>query len=84
MRRIIIINRASHTSVDNHTILRIDIKSMNDTMRSNGLVPSLLAFGSMPTFHIPAHTNPTQTERFRAIASPLSVMETITAENRLK
>ena len=57
---------------------------MNDTMNSDGLVPSLLVFGSLPRFPSSSSSHPKQSERMRALNMARLEMETITAELRIQ
>lgn len=57
---------------------------MNDNMGPNGLAPSQLVLETMLTFPTSAHTNKTQTKRFRATALARSEMEIISTENQIK
>ena len=68
---------------DKH-ILRISLKGINDTIDQNGLVPSLLVFGVLPSFPSPSRNNPDQQERFEALKSARAEMESIVAEQRIR
>lgn len=39
-----------HPQIDPEVALRLTVKSMNDLMGPEGIVPSLLVYGSLPTF----------------------------------
>lgn len=51
--RIFNINQETHPQLDDNSKFRIEIKSINDTMGCNGLVPSLLVFQTIPSFPVP-------------------------------
>lgn len=53
-------------------------------MVPNGLVPSLLVFGCLPSFPVPSNSNLRQQDRFVALKLGASEMETIVSENRIK
>ena len=53
-------------------------------MGPNGLVPSLLVFGALPSFPAPATNHPNQEERFQALRLARQEMETIVAQTRIK
>ena len=72
-----------HPSIDPPIALSVAVKAMNDTMNSNGLVPSLLVFG-VPRFPSSSSSHPKQSERMRALTMARLEMETITAELRIQ
>lgn len=74
----------THTNLDNNSKFRIAIKSINDIMVLNGLVPSLLVFGTFLSLPAPSTTNRNQIERFNALTIALAEMETIVAQTRIK
>ena len=41
---------ADHTNLDPEIALRLAVKGINDTKSAKGVVPSLLVYGSLPTF----------------------------------
>lgn len=53
-------------------------------MRQEGLVPSLLVFGVLPSFLGPSSSNKNQLERFNALQLARAEMKSIVAENRIK
>ena len=65
-------------------ILRLSVKAINDTMGPNGLVPSLLVFGVLPSFPGPTSNNIPQKERMEALRKAKAEMEAIVAEQRIK
>lgn len=57
------------------------MKAINDTMGTNGLVPSFLVFGTITSFPAPPLPQTTQEERLSALHMACSKVETIVAEN---
>lgn len=57
--------------------LRIVIKAMDSTMGPNGLVASLLVFGTVPSFPSPSITNWNAMERLNALTLATDELETI-------
>ena len=57
---------------------------MNDTMNPEGLVPSLLVFGTLPRFYPVNTVLPEQQERMRALEMARAEMATISAALRLQ
>ncbi|MEM1283154.1 MAG: reverse transcriptase domain-containing protein [Chlamydiota bacterium] len=70
--------------LDREMALRIALKSINDTMGPEGLVPSLLVFGSLPRFPCVNSTLPNQRERMRALEVARAEMSTVTSELRIR
>ena len=63
--------------------LALKVKAMNDTINEDGLLPSLLVFGTLPCF---PHTDSTfiaQKERMRVFAFARKEMEIIIAQLRI-
>lgn len=56
-----------HSKLPDQIILRMFKKAINDTIGSNGLVPSLLVFVRLPKFPCKTNINPNQSARFKAI-----------------
>ena len=52
-------------------------------MNSDGVVPSLLVFGVLPTFPSSSSSHPKQSERMRALTMARLEIDTITAELRI-
>jgi hypothetical protein len=63
--------------------LRIAVKAINDTMGTNGLVPSLLVFGVVPRFPPMIIDLPKQRDRMAAHAAAQMEMSAIVSENRI-
>lgn len=58
--------------------------AINDTMGSNGLVPSLLVFRKVPSFPSPSRAQKRKEERFSVSQRERAEMATIVAEKRIK
>lgn len=71
-------------SLKPETSLKLAIKAINDTMNSEGLVPSLLVFGCLPRFPGSNTNYPIQKDRFEALKTARAEMEQITAELRIR
>jgi len=84
LRRVFNVLKKEHTSLNDKNILRIALKGINDTMGPNGLVPSLLVFGVLPSFPSPSRNTPDQQERFEALRNARAEMESIVAEQRIR
>jgi hypothetical protein len=64
-------------------LLRIAVKAINDTMGTNGLVPSLLVFGVVPRFPPMSIDLPKQRDLMAALAAAQMEMSAIVSENRI-
>lgn len=84
LRRVFNVLKQEHPSVNDKHLLRLALKGINDTMGPNGLVPSLLVFGVLPSFPSPTRNSPDQVERFEALKKAKAEMESIVAEQRIK
>ena len=84
LRRIFNIVTKEHPSISDKHILRLSIKAINDTIGPNGLVPSLLVFGVLPSLPSPNSRSSEQQERFQALRAAKAEMETIIAESRIR
>lgn len=72
--------RKRHPEIEPETFLKYTIKGLNDTMRPNGLVSSLLVFGTVSTFPIENKIVPAQGERMRALRTAREEITRISAE----
>ena len=63
--------------------MRYAIKGINDTANMDGLVPSLLVFGVIPSFPITNRTLPNQKARLQAIVDERLEMGEIVTEQRI-
>lgn len=84
LRRIFLKVKDTYPHLDNKIILKLSVKSMNDTMGPHGLVPSLLVFGILPRFPISNTGLPDQRDRMKAMQVARAEMETYVAEERIK
>lgn len=84
LRRIFRILRNRYARIEPEVILRYAVKAMNDSMGPEGLVPSLLVFGTIPTFPITESNRPEQAERLAAMAKARDEMAKISAELRIQ
>lgn len=69
--------------MDKETIVRLALKGCNDTLGPNGLVPTLLVFGTMPALPVPNSKSVKQRERLSALKLAKEEMERISAEQKL-
>lgn len=83
LRKIYLKIRLSHPSIRPDVCLSLAVKAMNDTMNSNGLVPSLLVFGVLPRFPTTNSKIPAQQERMNALQLARREMETIVSKQRI-
>lgn len=82
LRRIFNILHTAKPATDPDLLLRYAIKGINDTMGENGLVPTQLVFGCMPSFPVTRLQTPKQKERMRLLRNARKEMATIVAERR--
>lgn len=83
LRRVFNCIRSETPNVEPEHALRLAIKAINDTAGSNGLVPSMLVFGTVPSFPASPRHNPKQRERFAALKAARDEMSQIVCEKRL-
>lgn len=84
LRKIFSIIRKEYPRLDPEIALRCAVKGINDTMGPEGLVPSYLVFGVIPTFPAFNTELPSQRDRMAAISSARSEMATISAKLRIQ
>ena len=84
LRRVFSVLRARRPNLDPEVLLRYAIKGINDTMGPEGLVPSLLVFGVVPSFPTVHAELPAQKERLAALDAARKEMETVTSELRVQ
>ena len=75
--------RATVTSIDAETALRLAVKTMNDTMGPDGLVPTLLVYGSLPRLPTSEEDAADQKTRTRALEVARREYEGIVAQRRI-
>lgn len=75
--------RNAHLTLKKDILLRLSVKGLNDCMEPEGLVPSLLVFGVIPTLSITSKSLSTQKDWMQTLALAQADMETITAELRI-
>lgn len=63
--------------------LRLPNKAMNDTMRANGIVPSMIVFKTIDWFSVTSISQTIQAELILKLQVTSVEMETILAENEL-
>lgn len=73
-----------HPTLDPEIALRLAVKAVNDTMGPEGIVPSLLVYGSLPTFPAVGMNIPEQKTRMKALAAAKQEMASITAKLRIQ
>lgn len=70
--------------LDHHVSLQIAVKAMNDTMGPEGLVPSMLVFGTLPRLSPHSTTLPNHVDRMHAMEVARLEMTNITAKIKLQ
>ncbi len=72
--------------MENHVALSVAVHGLNNTANSEGLVPTLLVFGTTPKIPLGnvEHLCPNQRQRFEAMEKARKEMEVIVAKQRLK
>ena len=70
--------------IDRHLALQLAVKAMNDTVGPEGLVPTLLVFGTLPRFPPLSPTLPGHENRMKAMASARQEMADITAKLKIQ
>ena len=73
-----------HPSLDPEVALRLATKALNDTSGPDGLVPSLLVFGSLPSFPAVNMDVPIQKHRMAALQTARKEMSSIVARLRIQ
>jgi transposase InsO family protein len=74
LRRVYLKTRHDHPKVSQELALAFSQKAINETIRTDGLVPTLLVYGSMPRFRaagLDARLHP-NSEYFRSVATARS------------
>jgi hypothetical protein len=84
LRRIYRKVKMTHPDIERNLCLKLTVKSMNDTVGEDGLVPSLLVFGINPRHPVMSTDLPTQKERMDVLATANSEMNSIIAERRIQ
>eukprot|EP00171_Calliarthron_tuberculosum_P007706 IDg7706t1 len=77
--------KTDYPLLDNETALSIANYGLNNSANPEGLVPTLLVFGSIPKLPLGnvSHLPPSQRERFQAMETSRKEMETIVTRQRL-
>ena len=70
--------------IERKTALQLLVKATNDTMRSDGIVPSYLVIRCITRFPAVDSTVPNQNDRMNALEKARNEMATIVAELRVK
>lgn len=84
LRKIFNMIMSEYPSLDPEIALRCAVKGINDSMGPEGLVPSYLVFGVLPTMPAMRTELPNQKDRMQAIATARSEMATISAKLRIQ
>ena len=84
LRRIFRCIREDYPKLDVEVALRCAIKGINDTMGPEGLVPSYLVFGTIPTFPTMNTNLPSQRDRMEALSYARNEMAAISAKLRIQ
>ena len=83
LRRIYQLLRNNNPNLSKSLALRYALKGINDTANLNGLVPSLLVFGVVPSFPLSNKPLPNQRARLQAIVDARLEMGSIVSEQRI-
>lgn len=83
VRRVSSVIGLAHPSVHPEVALRMALKGVNDTMGPDGLVPTLLVFGSLPTPLITSSDLPTHRACMAARHTAREEMATLVAAQRI-
>lgn len=73
-----------HPTIDPEIGLRLAVKALNDTTGPDGIVPSLLVFGSLPSFPAVNMDVPMQKERMAALQTARKEMASVVARLRVQ
>ncbi len=84
LRRVFLKIRQQYPRLESEVCLRLALKACNDALGPNGLVPTLLVYGSLPSLPIPLQTDMDQKYRMEALATARAEMETIVAAQRIQ
>lgn len=86
IRRVFNRLKCDFPALNNNTKLAVTTHAVNNTAGPDGLVPTLLLFGTTPRISLPNLCNmgPTNRARFKAMDAARREMETITAQRRVK
>lgn len=84
LRRIYLKILEDYPHLDQDIALQLSVKSINDTMGPEGLVPSLLVFGQLPRFPPHSSTLLSHSDRLNAINIARREMADITATLRIQ
>ena len=84
LRRVFKVLRSRHPNMDPEVLLRYADKGINDTIGPEGLVPTSLVFGVVPTFPTVHADLPAQKERLAALDASRKEMETMETELRIQ
>lgn len=67
LRRVFRISLDRYPSLDPEVTLRYTVKALNDTMGPEGMIPSILVFGTLPTLPTGDNNNGDQAQRMGVI-----------------
>lgn len=84
LRRVFRMFHKEHPSLSDNLKLRLSVKALNDTAGPEGLVPSLLVFGVIPSLGNTEANLVDQERRFRAMHLAPAEAAKITAEERIR
>lgn len=84
LRRIYKKVKHEHPAMENKLALRISLKAMNETMGAEGLVHSLLIFGTLPSFIVTTSNIAEQNKSMKALSEARREMASVTAEIRIR
>lgn len=84
LRRVFSIIKSNHPDVHPDLALRYALKDINDTIVPEGLVPSILVFGALPSYPISNNSFPGQTAKMRGIVNARTEYGKIVKEPRIE
>lgn len=84
LRQIYLKIRTSEPTISPALALRLAVKTMNDTIGPNGLVHTLLVFGTLPRLPTGTSPFPDQDARHRALSTARREYETIVSHRRIR
>jgi hypothetical protein len=79
----IIRSELKDSDTDEDSCLQMAVKAINDTARTDGLVPTLLVFGAYPRISATDAPTPTVLKRAEAIQKAMSQLRTLTARRKI-
>lgn len=72
-----------HPTLHLEMCLRVNLKGINDTMGSSGLIHTMLSFGALPSLEVSSTAYPMQVERMRALQTAREELYGLVAKARI-